>query len=45
MSSNDLGESKDPNWQRILGVTALEDIARYLNLDRIEIDPGVNLYN
>jgi GWxTD domain-containing protein len=45
MSSNDLREMADPNWQRILGVNALEDIARYLNLDRIELDPGTNLYN
>lgn len=45
MSSNDLREVRDPNWQRILGIVALEDIARYLNLDRIEQDPGVNLYN
>jgi len=36
--SNDIKEVGDPNWQRILGVPALEDIARYLNLDRIELD-------
>lgn len=45
MYSNDLREARDPNWQRILGITALEAIARHLNLDRIEQDPGVNLYN
>lgn len=45
MSSNDIREVADPSWQRILGVNALEDIARYLNLDRIELDPGANLYN
>jgi len=40
MSSNELQEVGDPNWQRILGIPALEDIARYLNLDRIELDRG-----
>lgn len=40
LSSNDLQQVGDPNWQRILGVQALEDIARVLNLDRIELDRG-----
>ncbi|MGH7527318.1 MAG: GWxTD domain-containing protein, partial [Gemmatimonadales bacterium] len=40
MSTNDLQEVGDPNWQRILGIRALEDIAQYLNLDRIELDRG-----
>jgi GWxTD domain-containing protein len=40
MSSNELQEMGDPNWQRILGIPALEDIAQYLNLDRIELDRG-----
>lgn len=40
MSTNDLQEVKDPNWQRILGVQALEDIALYLNLDRLELETG-----
>jgi GWxTD domain-containing protein len=40
LSSNDLQEVGDPNWQRTLGVPALEDIARVLNLDRIELDRG-----
>jgi GWxTD domain-containing protein len=38
MSSNDVKELGDPNWTRVLGVPALEDIAEYLNLDRIELD-------
>ncbi|HEU5303187.1 MAG TPA: GWxTD domain-containing protein, partial [Gemmatimonadales bacterium] len=38
MSSNDIKEVGDPSWQRVLGIPALEDIARYLNLDRIELD-------
>jgi GWxTD domain-containing protein len=38
--SNDLQEVGDPNWQRIVGIRALEDIAQYLNLDRIELDRG-----
>lgn len=38
--SNDIKELGDPNWQKILGVKALEDIAQYLNLDRIELDRG-----
>jgi GWxTD domain-containing protein len=37
MKSNDVKEVGDPNWTRILGVPALEDIAEYLNLDRIEL--------
>jgi GWxTD domain-containing protein len=40
MSTNDLQEVGDPNWQRILGLPALEDIANFLNLDRIELAPG-----
>jgi hypothetical protein len=32
VNSNDIKEVGDPNWQRILGIPALEDIARYLNL-------------
>jgi GWxTD domain-containing protein len=40
LSSNDLQQVGDPNWQRILGVPALEDIARVLNLDRLELDRG-----
>jgi len=40
MSSNELQEVGDPNWQSILGIAALGDIARYLNLDRIELDRG-----
>jgi GWxTD domain-containing protein len=43
LSSNDLQEVGDPNWQRVLGVPALEDIARVLNLDRIELDRGGGL--
>lgn len=42
MSSNDLRELGDPNWQRVLGFHALEDIATYLNLDRIELERGGN---
>jgi GWxTD domain-containing protein len=38
--SNDIKELNDPNWQKILGVKALEDIALYLNLDRIELERG-----
>jgi GWxTD domain-containing protein len=38
--SNDIKELSDPNWQKILGAKALEDIAQYLNLDRIELDRG-----
>ena len=38
MKSNDVKEVGDPNWTRILGVPALEDIAEYLNLDRLELD-------
>jgi len=41
--SNDIKEVKDPNWQRILGVPALEDIAEYLNLDRLELEQGTGL--
>jgi len=40
MNSNDVREVRDPNWQSILGVDALEDIAQWLNLDRIELDRG-----
>jgi GWxTD domain-containing protein len=40
LASNDVHEPKDPNWQRILGTPALEDIATYLNLDRIELETG-----
>jgi GWxTD domain-containing protein len=40
MKSNDLQEVGDPGWQRILGISALEDIAVYLNLDRIELEQG-----
>jgi GWxTD domain-containing protein len=40
MSTNDVKEVGDPNWQKILGVPALEDIAEYLNLDRLELDRG-----
>ena len=40
LASNDVQEHKDPNWQRILGAPALEDIATYLNLDRIELETG-----
>jgi GWxTD domain-containing protein len=40
MSTNDVQEVGDPNWQRILGLPALEDIANFLNLDRIELAPG-----
>jgi GWxTD domain-containing protein len=40
MNSSDVKELKDPNWQTILGVDALEDIAQWLNLDRIELDRG-----
>jgi GWxTD domain-containing protein len=40
MSTNDVKEIGDPNWQKILGVPALEDIAEYLNLDRLELDRG-----
>jgi GWxTD domain-containing protein len=40
MNSNDVKEVGDPNWQKILGVPALEDIAQWLNLDRIELDRG-----
>jgi GWxTD domain-containing protein len=40
MSSSDMREVGDPNWQRILGIPALEDIAAYLNLDRIELQRG-----
>jgi GWxTD domain-containing protein len=45
MSSNDVQEVGDPNWVRIMGVNAVEDIARYLNLDRVELAPGAGLYN
>ena len=38
--SNDVKELGDPNWQKILGVPALEDIAQYLNLGRIELERG-----
>jgi GWxTD domain-containing protein len=40
MSTNDVKEIGDPQWQRILGLPALEDIANFLNLDRIELAPG-----
>jgi GWxTD domain-containing protein len=40
MNSSDVKEVRDPNWQSILGVDALEDIAQWLNLDRIELDRG-----
>ena len=40
MSTNDVKEVGDPNWQKILGIPALEDIAEYLNLDRLELDRG-----
>jgi GWxTD domain-containing protein len=40
MSSNDLQQVGDPNWQRVLGIPALEDIATFLNLDRLELDRG-----
>jgi GWxTD domain-containing protein len=40
LSSNDLQQVGDPNWQRILGIPALEDIATFLNLDRLELDRG-----
>jgi GWxTD domain-containing protein len=40
LSSNDLQQVGDPNWQRILGIPALEEIATFLNLDRIELDRG-----
>jgi GWxTD domain-containing protein len=40
MNSNDVREVRDPNWQSILGVDALEDIAQWLNLDRVELDRG-----
>lgn len=40
MASNDLQEVRDPNWQRILGTPALEDIAIYLNLDKLELETG-----
>ena len=40
MNSNDVKEVRDPNWQSILGVNALEDIAQWLNLDRIELERG-----
>ena len=40
MNSSDVREVGDPNWQKILGVPALEDIAQWLNLDRIELDRG-----
>ncbi len=40
LSTNDLQKVGDPNWQRILGIPALEDIAEFLNLDRIELDRG-----
>jgi len=40
MNSSDVKELKDPNWQTILGVDALEDIAQWLSLDRIELDRG-----
>ena len=41
MHSDDVHEVGDPNWQRILGIPALEDIANFLNLDRIELAPGM----
>jgi GWxTD domain-containing protein len=40
LASNDVQEVRDPNWQRILGAPALEDIAIYLNLDRLELETG-----
>ena len=43
MKSNDVKEVGDPNWTRILGVPALEDIAEYLNLDRLELDRASGL--
>jgi GWxTD domain-containing protein len=42
MSSNDVKELGYPSWQRVLGLDALEDIAIYLNLDRIELERGGN---
>jgi len=38
--TNDVKELNDPNWQKILGVNALEDIAQYLNLNQIELERG-----
>jgi GWxTD domain-containing protein len=37
MRSNDVKEVGDPNWTRILGLPAVEDIAEYLNLSKVEI--------
>ena len=42
ISSNDIQETGIPGWQKIVGLEALQDIARFLNLDKIEIDPGSN---
>jgi GWxTD domain-containing protein len=42
IASNDIQETGIPGWQQILGLDALTDIARFLNLDKIEIDPGSN---
>lgn len=42
ISTNDIQETGLPGWQKIIGFEGLQDIARFLNLDRIELDPGSN---
>jgi GWxTD domain-containing protein len=42
LSSNDLQEAGIPAWQRTLGLQAVQDIARFLNVDQIVLDPGTN---
>lgn len=43
LASNDLKEAGTPGWQRMVGLAALEDIAQFLNLDTIMLEPGSEL--
>jgi GWxTD domain-containing protein len=40
INTNDLQENGIPNWQKILGLDAVQDIGRFLGFDLIKIDPG-----
>ena len=43
MASNDIKETGTPGWQSIVGLAALQDIAQFLNLDQILLEPGSEL--
>lgn len=43
MASNDLKETGTPGWQSVVGLAALQDIAQFLNLDTILLEPGSEL--